>query len=120
MLPRAALLLLLALATSCRTYDPEVFDERLRAATFDDYWEELDQHYPYFALKQIDWLASRERYRGEALAAPTRLEFAKVLVRMLDELEDAHVSYRGPEKNPLFGLFAGGSTVPSELAVVDR
>lgn len=120
MLPRAALVLLLALASACRTYDPQVFDERLRAATFDAYWEELDRHYPYFALKQIDWRASRERYRGAALAARTRLDFEKVLVRMLDELDDAHVSVESPKEVPVAGLFSGSSTVPCALAVVDR
>jgi C-terminal processing protease CtpA/Prc len=118
MLSRAAFLLLLAFASACRTYDPKVFDERLRAATFDDYWEELDRNYPYFALKQIDWNASRERYRGEALAAPTRLEFAKVLARMLDELEDVHVNLTLP--NSYMGRTWESTQVSCELAVVDR
>ena len=119
MLPRAALLLLLALASSCRTYDPQVFDERLRAATFDDYWEELDQHYPYFALKQIDWRASRERYRGDALVAPTRLEFEKVLARMLDDLEDVHTHLEFPKESSYGGLWES-TQVSCALAVVDR
>jgi C-terminal processing protease CtpA/Prc len=120
MLSRAAFALLLVLAFGCRTYDPQVFDERLRAATFDDYWEELDEHYPYFALKHIDWNASRERYRGEALAAPTHLEFMKVLGRMLDDLEDVHVNLQSPKSSSYFGHLSDSTQVSCALAVVDR
>ena len=116
MIPRAVLALLLAVAPACRTYDPQVFDERLRAATFDAYWSELDENYPYFGLMHVDWNSARERFRDEALAAPTRLEFAKVLARMLDELEDPHVTLASPVLRKL----SERSIVPCALAVVDR
>jgi carboxyl-terminal processing protease len=116
---RAAIVGLLLLASACRTYDPQVFDERLRAATFDIYWEELDRNYPYFERKGIDWSAVRNRYRDDALAAGTRNDFFKVLVRMLNELDDPHVSLEWSVRSARASL-SEISTVPCALAVVDR
>jgi hypothetical protein len=112
MLPRAALALLLALAPACRTYDPQVFDERLRAATFDAYWEELDRHYPYFALKQprpnaytgrvVVLVNAETASAAEWMACVLQLERGAVLVGERTAGADAGVEHRtGPDGSVL-------------------
>jgi hypothetical protein len=90
---RAAIVGLLLLASACRTYDPAVFDERLRAATFDIYWEELDRNYPYFERKGIDWSAVRNRYRDDA---PRGRDAERLLQGPRADAERARRSAREP------------------------
>lgn len=92
-----ALLGLASLLTAgCRSYDPKVFDERLRGAVFDEYWEEIDDHYAYRDQLELDWDALGKRYRPRALAAQTRSEFIHVLARMIGEIGDPHNSLDVP------------------------
>jgi len=63
-----------------------------RATLFDEFWGEFDRHYAMFEMKGIDWNGVRDVYRPQALAAPTDNEFAEVLGRMIDTLDDVHVS----------------------------
>ena len=64
-----------------------------RAALFDQFWSEFDRHYALFELKAIDWNGVREVYRPQAIAATTDGAFASVLGRMIDTLDDVHVSF---------------------------
>jgi hypothetical protein len=105
------------LAAGCASYDPAVFDERLRAATFDTYWEALADDYPYFELKNIDWAQARERYRDRAVHATTRIGFYHVLARMLSELDDWHVRL---DIGDLNGHGQQLTMLPHSLVMVDR
>src|SRR5262245_14894784 len=114
---KTLLFLVLGLAAGCASYDPAVFDERLRAATFDTYWEALADDYPYFELKGIDWPQVRERYRDRAVHASTRIAFYHVLARMLSELDDWHVRLDVGD----LGEFGQSVTMlPHSLVVVNR
>src|SRR5262245_14264019 len=107
---------LVMLAAGCASYDASVFDERLRAATFDTYWEALDDDYPYFELKGLDWQQVRVRYREDAVRAPTRIAFYHVLARMLAELDDWHVRLDIPELDADIPL----TMLPHSLVMVER
>lgn len=84
---------------------PPAFNESLRARTFDRYWDELDEHYPFFSgagpdRAGVDWATVRERYRPRALAAEHPDDFYHVLVGMLSELDDPHVALSPPPERP--------------------
>jgi carboxyl-terminal processing protease len=64
-----------------------------RAALFDEFWNEFDRHYAMFELKDIDWNGVRDVYRPQAIAATTDDAFVTVLGRMIDTLDDVHVSF---------------------------
>jgi C-terminal processing protease CtpA/Prc len=57
----------------------------------------MDQHYSYFELKKIDWLALKLKYRSRAVAADTLVAFVGVVGQILDELNDDHVWFSEPE-----------------------
>lgn len=61
------------------------------AAIFDEVWRMFDLHYSYFGIKDVDWNASKARYRPEAIAAETDDGLAFVIGEMLNELRDVHV-----------------------------
>ena len=63
-----------------------------RAALFDEFWTEFDRHYALFELKNIDWNGVRDVFRPQAIAATSDGAFAAVLGRMIDTLDDVHVS----------------------------
>lgn len=62
------------------------------AETFDRVWSTVDQTYPYFEVKGIDWAAQRDAYRPRAEAARSEAELRAVIVGLLGELRDLHVN----------------------------
>ncbi|MEM6571705.1 MAG: S41 family peptidase [Planctomycetota bacterium] len=92
---RLAILALAALAAaSCRSYDPDVFDERLRAATVDAYVEAIETQFGGLEVAGLSEGDLRERYRDAAIAAPTPAVFYAVLRAMLADLDDPHATLR--------------------------
>jgi len=88
---RAALVLACSALAACGVVlGPDSSTDR--AALFDEFWNEFDRHYAMFELKGIDWAGVRDVYRPQALAATTDGAFADVLGRMIDTLDDVHVS----------------------------
>jgi len=94
MMPRPAVAIVvsasLALAGCGVVLGPDPSTDR--GALFDEFWSEFDRHYAFFELKQIDWNGVRELYRPQAVAATSDGAFADVLGRMIDTLDDVHVS----------------------------
>ena len=58
---------------------------------FDVMWSAMDQHYPYFELKGVDWQALGKAHRVEAAMARSPKAFSQVLQRMLARLDDVHI-----------------------------
>jgi hypothetical protein len=57
--------------------------------TFDVLWQNYAEHYPFFALKQVDWNAVRAAYRTRAaIASPAQL--FEIFREMIEPLHDAH------------------------------
>ena len=73
--------------------------ERQRIATFNAFWEALDERYPYFGRLDLDWGALRDRYRPMVMSAQNPAEFYHLLAGMLSELDDPHVSLEVPREN---------------------
>ncbi|HJU76120.1 MAG TPA: S41 family peptidase [Gemmatimonadaceae bacterium] len=57
--------------------------------TFDVLWHNYAEHYPFFALKKVDWNAVRAKYRPRtANASPA--ELFEIFREMVEPLHDAH------------------------------
>ena len=72
-------------------------DRALRTRTFDFYWRELEDNYPYFETAGINWDESRARYRDAAVNAPSTVGYYRALNNMLAELDDGHIALRVPQ-----------------------
>ncbi|AXK37046.1 protease [Streptomyces armeniacus] len=82
-------------------------------ATFDVFWQTFQENYPFFAAKGVDWQAARDRYRPAVDAGTTDDELFAVFRKMLEPLNDAHVSLTdGADR--FFGETRPGTTMPSE------
>lgn len=59
---------------------------------FDALWTILDEHYCFFAYKDIDWQEVRVRYRSKISKNITSRELYDLCSDMLKELQDGHVN----------------------------
>ena len=59
---------------------------------FDALWTILDEHYCFFAYKNVDWQEVRSRYRGKISKDITSRELFDLCSEMLKELQDGHVN----------------------------
>lgn len=66
------------------------------AANFEFLWEEVDRHYSFFGLKEIDWREVRDYYRPGIRADMSPEDLFNVLSLMLAELRDGHVGLQAP------------------------
>ena len=91
---RAALVGAIALAACTACVDTLVgpAPASTNGSLFDELWRDVDQHYPYFIYKNINWDSLSTVYRPQALAASSDRDLAAVLSSLLDQLRDAHVS----------------------------
>src|SRR5690554_1221251 len=63
---------------------------------FDYLWNEIDQKYSYFELKNIDWNAMKNTYRPMLSENSSEIELFEVLAKMLNELKDDHTNLISP------------------------
>ena len=59
---------------------------------FDALWTILDEHYCFFAYKDVDWQEVRSRYRSKISKDITSRELYDLCSDMLKELQDGHVN----------------------------
>lgn len=59
---------------------------------FDALWTTIDEHYPFFEYKQIDWKTVGEQYRARLSPAMTSQELFELCGDMLKELRDGHTN----------------------------
>ena len=85
------LLLLAALTqlTACHE-QPEWKDDPY--GNFDALWTILDEHYCFFAYKDVDWQEVRTRYRSKVHKGITSKELFDLCSDMLKELKDGHTN----------------------------
>jgi len=57
--------------------------------TFDVFWQNYAEHYPFFALKKVDWSAVRATYRPRAASA-TPEQLFEIFRDIVEPLHDAH------------------------------
>ncbi|MEO1655661.1 MAG: hypothetical protein AAFU64_19110, partial [Bacteroidota bacterium] len=64
---------------------------------FDMLWQTFQENYAFFDLRDVDWRQSREKYRPLITSNTSDLELFHLFTKMLDELQDSHVSLDLPE-----------------------
>jgi peptidase S41-like protein/tricorn protease-like protein len=72
---------------------PEVCGQTLADAPMTNYevfWETFAEHYPFFALRKMDWLAVDKEFRPRVTPATKPEELFRILSDMIDPLHDAH------------------------------
>ena len=63
-----------------------------RVSNFDCLWNAMNDHYPYFEMKGVDWEAVHNRYLPQVEAVVDEAEYHTLVESMLAELNDAHTS----------------------------
>lgn len=89
-------------------------DDRL--ANFDRLWQAVSVTYPYFDIKEVDWNATRDRYRPRVEAAASDAEYYALVADMLAELNDSHTYLARPY--PQWGWQFGTLQPVGEMAVI--
>jgi carboxyl-terminal processing protease len=64
-------------------------------ALFDRVWGDFDLHYSLFIVKQINWDSLRTVYRPQSAQATNQFGAQNVVIRLLSNLHDGHVQFRG-------------------------
>ncbi|MDG2422858.1 MAG: S41 family peptidase [Phycisphaerales bacterium] len=90
-LTRTILALTLAVLPSCRSYDPDVFDARLRSATFETYHEAIVDSYPDLDRVGLDSQSIRDRWEIAVVDAESATEYYHALGEMCATLDDPHL-----------------------------
>ena len=110
---RVFLIALCAFAFACRSFDPNVFDARLRRATVDAYVDAIETQFGGLAAAEVTVDDLARRYRDQAIGAATPAAFYSVLRRMLADLDDPHATlkvspqfWNGPVAEPEWVQFA--------------
>ncbi len=80
---------LLCMATSC--HEQEEFANTAEG-NFDALWTIIDEHYTFFAYKNIDWNEVGRRYRAKITRGITNAELYDLCGDMLKELQDGHTN----------------------------
>lgn len=63
---------------------------------FEQLWKILDEHYCFFAYKDVDWREVHDRYRPMINQSMSQEELFDVCAAMLDELRDGHTNLSAP------------------------
>src|SRR5436309_2963422 len=58
------------------------------------FWATFAEHYPFFALRKMDWLAVDKKFRPEVTPATKPEELFRILSEMIEPLHDAHTGIR--------------------------
>ena len=63
-------------------------------ANYQVFWETFSEHYPFFALRQMNWLAVDQKFRPQVTPETKPEELFRILSAMIKPLHDAHTSIR--------------------------
>jgi hypothetical protein len=58
------------------------------------FWETFSENYPFFALRQMNWLAVDKKFRPKVTPKTTPEELFHILSDMIEPLHDAHTNVR--------------------------
>ena len=91
----------LALAMASLTSCERIFWEENQASSdpkenFEYLWNQVDRHYSYFDVKNIDWNEVKTRYNDSITADMGEEELFRVLGNMMNELRDDHTNLVSP------------------------
>jgi hypothetical protein len=58
------------------------------------FWETYSEHYPFFALRHLDWVAVDKKFRPQVTLETKPEELFRILSDMIEPLHDAHTRIR--------------------------
>lgn len=99
------------------TYQNTPIVEKNYEKSFTKLWQAMDEIYPYFELKGVDWDQIYEKYHPLILKVTNDQEYYLVIAQMLGELEDAHTDVITPNQDRR--LYASVINL-GDLAIVDQ
>jgi carboxyl-terminal processing protease len=67
------------------------------AQDFDELWETMRDRYAFFFDKTTDWERVRTMYRPMAAATDDEQTYKRLLIRVMDEVYDAHTHFRSTD-----------------------
>lgn len=70
---------------------------------FEVFWQTFAIHDPFFALRGVDWNATRAKFRPRVTKTTTPAELFAIFQAMIEPLHDAHTSIRAPAIHQEFG-----------------
>lgn len=85
------LLLIVVIISSCESIminEPKVTP----TSTFEDLWKQMDERYPHFEIKDVNWKSIHTKYSKRIYDAMPQTELFDVLSQMLGEIKDGHVN----------------------------
>lgn len=92
-----SLALAVASLTSCeRIFWEENLASNDRRENFEYLWNQVDRHYSYFDVKEIDWNEVKTRYNDSIHDEMSEEELFRVLGNMMNELRDDHTNLVSP------------------------
>ncbi|MBB6459683.1 S41 family peptidase [Flammeovirga kamogawensis] len=99
------LLLLISSLFSCdKVYFGEDLGTKDRKKNFEYLWNECNEKYAYFDVKNIDWDAIKVKYESQISEGMSDEAFFNVLGSMLSELKDDHTNLISPLNVSRFGV----------------
>ena len=84
---------------------------------FDIFWQTYLEHYPFFAMKGVDWEAVRREFRPQITDLTKEEELFEVFKKMILPLEDAHTFLQATS---IGRGFAGKRPDPNPLTPEDQ
>lgn len=90
--PLASLAVAASLMTGCTSLFVGPDAEPGGAAVFEHLWHDLDRHYVFFIVKGVNWDSLHDVYAPRAARAATDGQLSDVVLELLRELRDPHVS----------------------------
>ncbi len=83
---------------------------------FDVFWTTFAEHYPFFAMRGIDWAAVRDKYRPTITDKTSPDELFGIFKAMVEPLHDAHVFLRGASDKQRFHALRQDTTLIDEAS----
>lgn len=74
---------------------------------FDVFWNMMNENYPFFEERKMDWLSIREKYQGQRIKNKHQLR--RVLKNIIKKLNDGHTTLIIPKKNGSVPHYRTGS-----------
>jgi len=89
------ILLLIPLLSSCESlFFDEEYDGEDPYVSYDYLWDQVDRHYSYFEVKNLDWNALGAQYRTEIFPGISQDSLFRVMGKLMTSLRDDHSNLR--------------------------
>ena len=63
-------------------------------ANYQVFWETLSEHYPFFAMRQLNWIEVDKKFRPQVTPQIKPEDLFRIFSEMIEPLHDAHTSIR--------------------------